>query len=209
MQQRHQLAGCPLTHSLTGMTNQQNDERTWVAAAQQGDQQAFRALANKYKPLLIQFLLPYTHIREDAEDLCQEALQRAYSNINTYNSQYAFSTWLFNIARNAAIDHYRQKNASVPVIPQNWAEMASETGRLTESPEEAYIRDQTRKHIHQAIQQMPELYRDAARLRFIKEYAYEEIARQLNLPLNTVRTRIRRAREILLQTFDTPNDPKL
>ena len=184
-----------------------NNDQQLAQAARQGDQQAFSALANKYKPLLIRFLLPYTHILEDAEDLSQEALQRAFHNLDQYDPRYAFSTWLFNIARNAAIDLHRKQNNSLSVIPPNWH--AFENGDLEESPEDTYIRKQTRKNLQNAIQSLPELYRKTAELRFIKDFAYEEIANQLQLPLNTVRTRLRRARELLVQTIITPNDPNL
>lgn len=187
---------------------QQENDKLWVKAARSGDTTAFAALANKYKPLLIQFLLPYTHVLEDAEDLCQESLHRAFHNLEHYDPKYAFSTWLYNIARNAAIDHYRKQNASIPLTPVRLEDVEEGIDGQSESPEDSYIRNQTRQTIRMAIAALPEHYREAAELRFLKEFAYEEIANQLQLPLNTVRTRIRRARECLLQQVNTPNTPE-
>ena len=171
---------------------QQENDKLWVKAARSGDTTAFAALANKYKPLLIQFLLPYTHVLEDAEDLCQESLHRAFHNLEHYDPKYAFSTWLYNIA----------------LTPVRLEDVEEGIDGQSESPEDSYIRNQTRQTIRMAIAALPEHYREAAELRFLKEFAYEEIANQLQLPLNTVRTRIRRARECLLQQVNTPNTPE-
>lgn len=174
------------------------DDRSLARLAQEGDEAAFSCLAGKYKPLLLQFLQGYTNVRPDAEDLCQETLKRAYLHLHRYDSRYAFSTWLYNIARNAAIDLYRERNAGLTMSPDTPGEHLESP---TESPEDTIIRRQTRQRIAAVIAAMPERYREPAEYRFLKEYAYEEIARQLQLPLNTVRTRIRRAREWLSEAL--------
>lgn len=188
------------------MIQQQEHDKLWVKAACEGDANAFAALADKYRPLLIQFLLPYTRVMEDAEDLCLETLYRAFEHLSQYDDKYAFSTWIYNIARNAAIDHYRKQNASIPLTPIRLEDVEAGLDGQSESPEDSYIRHQTRHNIRMAIAALPELYREAAELRFLKEFAYEEIANQLQLPLNTVRTRIRRSRECLLQQLNTQNN---
>lgn len=159
------------------------------------DQQAFAMLLNKYKNSLLAFILKFVQIREDAEDICQRSFEKAFMNISKYNSKHAFSTWLYTIAENEAIDHIRkEKQVTTPLDNINEADIL---GTGSEDPEEKVIIDQIVSNIISGIMSLPDNYREVAELRFIKDYAYEDIAETLNMPLGTVKTKLNRARKML------------
>jgi len=158
---------------------------------------AFATLVMRYSENLINFISLYITVKEDAEDIMQESFKRTFNSLDKYDDKYAFSTWLFNIAKNAAIDHLR-RNKNTP----SSSALEVETDMLNspiidDSPEDNLIMNQTVEEILSNIDKLSPKYKRVAQLRFIQEYAYEEIAKELNLPINTVRTRIKRAKEQL------------
>ena len=178
-----------------------------VELALQRDQGAFALLLEKYRGSLMAHILKYVSVVEDAEDICQRSFEKAFMNIDRYNSQYAFSTWLYNIAQNEAIDHLRRSRASINSVPISEERDALDVMAAT-TPEEELIIDQAVSELISGIQRLPESYRQVAELRFIKDYAYEDIACELGLPLGTVKTRISRARKQLEKIVENPVDGK-
>ena len=178
-----------------------------VEMALQRNQGAFSLLLEKYHSSLMAHVLKYVTVIEDAEDICQRSFEKAFMNIDKYNSQYAFSTWLYNIAQNEAIDHLRRSRASINSVPISEERDALDVMAAT-TPEEELIIDQAVSELISGIQRLPESYRQVAELRFIKDYAYEDIARELNLPLGTVKTRINRARKMLEKQLERPDNGK-
>lgn len=176
-----------------------------VELALRKDQGAFSVLLGKYREPLMAHILKYVSVVEDAEDICQRSFEKAFMNIDRYNSQYAFSTWLYNIARNEAIDHIRRNRASVNSVYIS-DELEAFDVLSGSTPEEEMIIDQAVSELMGGIQGLPESYRKVAELRFIKDYAYEDIARELGLPLGTVKTRISRARKLLEKIVRNPAD---
>jgi len=176
-----------------------------VELALQRNQGAFALLLEKYRASLMAHILKYVSVLEDAEDICQRSFEKAFMNIDRYNSQYAFSTWLYNIAQNEAIDHLRRSRSSINSVPISSEREALDVLSGT-TPEEELIIDQAVGQLISGIQSLPDSYRKVAELRFIKDYAYEDIARELDLPLGTVKTRISRARKTLVKIVENPSD---
>ena len=183
------------------------DDNSLVEMALQRHQGAFALLLEKYRGSLMSHILKYVSVVEDAEDICQRSFEKAFMNIDRYNAQYAFSTWLYNIAQNEAIDHLRRSRTSINSVPISEEREALDVLAGT-TPEEEFIIDQAVGSLLSGIQGLREGYRQVAELRFIKDYAYEDIARELNLPLGTVKTRINRARKILEKQLGRPDDGK-
>jgi len=184
----------------TDLTDQQ-----LVEMASNGDQRAFSLLLVRYKDALLRFVLNIVPVVVDAEDICQKSFGKAFMSIDRYNPAYAFSTWLYNIARNESIDHLRRNQDSIGSVsitddPKVLDILVSGT------PEEQVIVDQAVARIVREIGQLPELYREVAELRFIKDCAYEDISSETGLPLGTVKTRIRRARAMLVKTLEKTAD---
>jgi len=185
-------------------TKNKFDEKELVSMAASGDQNAFLKLFERYIDQIYTYILTFIPKPQDAEDICQETFHKAFKNISYYQDDWAFSTWLYKIARNTAIDHYR-KNSLTPYqsIDENRedASVLIEPSDIMPSPEEEMINQQTIELLIKAIKELDAKYRKVAELRFIHDYAYEEIARELNLPLNTVRTQIKRARKLLAKKW--------
>ena len=180
------------------------EDHALVELALQRDQGAFSKLLEKYRSSLMAHILKYVSVVEDAEDICQRSFEKAFMNIERYNPQYAFSTWLYNIAQNEAIDHLRRSRSSINSVPISTEREALEV-LSGSTPEDDYIVVQAVRDLISGIERLPESYRQVAELRFIKDYAYEDIARELGLPLGTVKTRISRARKLLEKMLDNPS----
>lgn len=149
-------------------------------------------------------LLKMVNNKTDAEDLAIEAFGKAFTNIHQYEPQFAFSTWLFRIASNNAIDHLRKKKAVTvalePTIGNDKSigiEYNSNLRSESDSPEDALIKEQNAKIMRKAVATLKPRYRTLLELRYFKEYSYAEIAEELDLPLGTVKVQLFRSREML------------
>lgn len=180
-----------------------------VSSALEGDQSAYTLLMERHKEPLRLYVNEFiVHLKnsegiielaEEPQDIVQEAFQKAFQALPSYNPQYKFSTWLFNIARNIAIDYARKRKISIGgnITPDSFQTLANIGSGIRNSPEDKMISSQEYRSLIEIISSLDEKYREPAILRFIKEYEYNEIAQELNLELNTVKTRIRRAKELL------------
>ena len=180
-----------------------------VSSALEGDQGAYTLLMERYKePLRLyvnEFIVNLKNsdgiieLAEEPQDIVQEAFPKAFQALPSSNPQYKFSTWLFNIARNIALDYARKRKISIGanITPDNFHTLANIGSGIRNSPEDKLISSQEYRSLIEMINALDEKYREPAILRFIKEYEYNEIAQELNLELNTVKTRLKRAKEIL------------
>jgi len=191
----------------TGKKHIDLSDRELVKLAMQNDQTAFSCLLSKYREALIRHIQKYVTVLEDAEDICQRSFEKAFLGINKYNSQYAFSTWLYNIAQNEAIDHLRRNKSNITSVPiSSDKEAMNVLSGFT--PEEEVIIGQAVSSMIMEINSLPEEYRKVAELRFIKDYAYEDISIQLSIPIGTVKTRLNRARKMLSHKKNISPDGK-
>lgn len=176
-----------------------------VKSAVKGDQEAFKKLVNKYQKPLYFHVLKMVKEHEQVEDLIQEAFVKAFDNLATYNTDYAFSTWLYRITTNHTIDYLRKKKLKTTSIHDpvktKEGEMQIELGDKQAETDRDIIRSQRQKIIRHAINNLPEKYRIVIQLRHIEELSYQEISEQLDLPLGTVKAHIFRAREMLYKAL--------
>lgn len=176
-----------------------------VARAVKGDQAAFRELMNKYQKPLYFHVLKMVKDREQVEDLVQESFMKAFDNLGSYNTKYAFSTWLYRITTNHTIDYLRKKKLQTfsmnePVKTKD-GEVHFQVKDEQAETDRNIIRKQRQNIIHDAIENLPEKYRAVIELRHLQELSYDEIAEQLDLPLGTVKAHIFRAREMLYKAL--------
>jgi len=139
------------------------------------------------------------------EDLVQESFIKAFNSLSSYSTSYAFSTWLYKIATNHTIDYLRKRklpttSINKPVSVRD-GELEIELPDSTYRPDQHIIEDQKKNLIQQAISQLPEKYQRVIVMRHQQEKSYEEIARELDIPLGTVKAHIFRAREILYRSL--------
>ncbi len=194
-----------LPHQQPALTKAQLDSRSedskLIHAAIKGDQEAYKRLMKKYHTSLSHLIYKLVHDREEIEDLTQEAFIKAFASLKNFNEEYAFSTWLFKIATNNAIDYLRKKKLAAFSI--NKPLESEESDYMFELPDSTYepdkdiIQRQRSEFINEAINSLPEKYRKVILLRHKEERDYSEIAKMLKLPIGTVKAHIFRARELL------------
>lgn len=184
------------------MSHTDNTDIHIINQAAKGDRAACNALVNKYRESLINYILNIIPNREDAEDICQESFHKCFNNLSKYNHNYAFSTWLYTIAQNNSFDFLRKNRIpSATTLTESELNREKKAFNTALSPEEVMINSQAVENILKAIQKMPKIYREIAELRFINDYPLEEISKKLGLPLNTVKTRIRRSKKLLTEIW--------
>jgi len=177
-----------------------------VQRAVKGDQRSYAELMGRYRDAIYFMLLKMVNNKSDAEDLTIEAFGKAFKNLGQYSPNYAFSTWLFKIASNNCIDFLRKKRTNlVSIDSANDAENENETPiHLKDEmpdPEEGLIKQQKALLMRTVVKKLKPRYRTLIELRYFKEFSYEEIAVELDLPLGTVKAQLFRARELLFNTL--------
>lgn len=179
----------------------QRDYKLIKRAMKDGDQTAFSELLSFYRDSLYFMMLKMTNNPYDAEDLTIEAFGKAFKSLNQYTPEYAFSTWLFKIATNNCIDFMRKKNKGVQARNNEAEEIAHQLPSQLHTdeldPEEQFIKDQKIDLMHELVSKLKPHYKKLIELRYFKEYSYEEIVDEMNLPLGTVKAQLFRAREFL------------
>lgn len=181
-----------------------------VEKAVNGDQKAYAELLERYRDAIYFLLLKMVNNKSDAEDLTIEAFGKAFKNIRQYTPNFAFSTWLFKIATNNCIDFIRKRKANLISIDQQSEDyeglMSTPATNLQSSvldPEETLIKEQNIKLIQTLVSKLKPRYRKLIELRYFREFSYEEIADELDLPLGTVKAQLFRARELLYNILNS------
>lgn len=178
-----------------------------VEAALTGEEKAFAKLMSRYKDAIYFMLLKMVNNKNDAEDLTLEAFGKAFKNLHQYSPNYAFSTWLFKIATNNCIDFLRKRRGVYVSIENNQENGENDSPiklRSTEpNPEEKLIRIQKAVLMRRIVHRLKPRYRILVELRYFREFSYEEIAKELNLPLGTVKAQLFRAREMLFKMIES------
>ena len=170
-----------------------------------GDGMAFTALWDAYIDSLKNYLQTVMHLHDDflIDDICSRSFEKAFRQIHSYDPRKSsFSTWLGTIARNTTLDVLEsEKRQSRELV---FLDASPSAGSVLENvvdqidtPLESIIRDEDQERTKGYIEALPPLYREVARKRLLDRLQYKEIAEELNLELNTVRTRIRRAKDMI------------
>ena len=178
-----------------------------VDRARKGDQLAYGELLGRYRDAIYFMLLKMVNSPVDAEDLTIEAFGKAFKNLDQYTPNFAFSTWLFKIATNNCIDFIRKKRASHvsldhTVDGDDSLAPSSMIQSDAPDPESNLINQQKIKHMRQVVSKLKPRYRKLVELRYFKEYSYDEIAEELDIPIGTVKAQLFRARELLLNILN-------
>lgn len=167
-----------------------------------GDQKAFSDLMTFYWPTIEGFFAMKLSSKEDVEDLSIATFTKAFDKIKSYNSSYAFSTWIQTIATNSLIDFFRkkeQKTISIDADVKNEKGNPHEIEDLDTNPELNFIQQQKNKQLFSLVEKLKPHYRELIVLRYLEELSYDEIAQKLNIPLGSVKAKLFRARDLLLK----------
>ncbi|NNC84015.1 MAG: sigma-70 family RNA polymerase sigma factor [Flavobacteriales bacterium] len=180
-------------------------------AVNDSNQQAYAELMGRYRDSIYFMLLKMVNNKDDADDLTIEAFGKAFSRLHQYTPSYAFSTWLFKIASNNAIDFIRKQKKKMLSLDNEYKNEDGDKMRFDvesdgRNPAEEAMYKQRVEHMHAIVQKLKPRYRQLVELRYFKEYSYDEISKELDLPLGTVKAQLFRAREFLMNLMKDDRD---
>jgi RNA polymerase sigma-70 factor (ECF subfamily) len=179
-------------------------DRQLVARAQRGDKQAFELLVEKYQRKLARLLSRFIRDPAEVEDVTQEAFIKAYRALPAFRGDSAFYTWLYRIGINTAKNYLMAMGRRAPTSTEIEAEDAEgfeegEQLRDINTPESVLLSNEIARTVNATIEQLPEELRTAIQMREIEGMSYEDIAKAMDCPIGTVRSRIFRAREAIAE----------
>lgn len=187
------------------------DFRLIDQATHDGNEQAYADLMQLYKKPVYHMILKMVRNIDDAEDLTIEAFAKAFRNLHKFKKDYTFSTWLFRIATNNAIDFIRKKRLDTYSLNTSFTDDSGESVNIdvqddTLNPAEETIKTQKIEIVQMFVTKLPAKYQKLVRLRYFDELSYEEIAVELDAPLGTVKAQLHRARELMYDLVKTKKD---
>jgi RNA polymerase sigma-70 factor, ECF subfamily len=178
-------------------------DRDLVASAVAGREGSFEELVRRYQRPIAAYVYRMVGDYESALDLTQEIFIKVYNSLRRYRSEFKFSTWIYKIAHNSAVDHLRRTNTREQSLingpEDDHFELPIESNRP--SPEQESERRERRVEIESVVRSLPANYRELVLLRHSQDLTYEEIVEVSGLPLGTVKNRLFRAREMMRHQF--------
>lgn len=177
-----------------------------------GNDAAFTQLVTRYKDAITNYINMMVGNYDVAADLSQETFLRVYQNIGRYSNLYQFSTWIYRIATNLAIDEMRYRKRRGQVFYKSiWGSRQKEDSKesveyeirdVRRSPRDEVLRKESGQVLEDAIRSLPQKYRIAFIMKEVQELPYEEIAKVLNASPGTIKSRLHRARELLKRKLE-------
>lgn len=172
-----------------------------VTRALAGREESFEELVRRYQRPIVAYVYRMIGDYDLALDQTQEVFIRIYNSLERYRPEFKFSTWIYRIAHNAAIDHLRRSDSSrtedLEVAGEGGQTFQKPLASKAPTPEQESERGERRAEIEEVIRQLPPAYRELIVLRHAHDFSYDEIAEVTGLPLGTVKNRIFRAREAM------------
>ena len=191
----------------TGLKLTDIDDNGLVRLALEGSRSeseaAFFAIYARYHKAVSGPIAKYVKETEEIEDICMESFEKAFGKLSTFNQENKLSTWLFRIARNTAFDHQGKSKSMGRKVEKtsidNSQDEAIEVADDRLSPEDDIISNQDHENFLYCIDKLPEHYMTIARMCFVDNLGYKEIAEKADIPINTVKTRISRAKSLIIR----------
>ena len=181
-------------------------------ALENGDPRAFNELMARHRdPVYFMLNEKVNGDKELAKELTIEAFGKAFNKLHSYTPKFAFSTWLYSIAKNNLIDYLRKKKLTT-VSLENMFDSDEENAQVLQipadilNPEGELEKKQRIKILRKIVEKLNPNYRMLVKLRYFKEYTYDEIAQELKIPLGTVKAQLHRSREQLFKILSGSQD---
>lgn len=182
------------------------EEIELVNRARKGDKQAFRVLVERYQNKVFGLVLSVVRTKQDAEDITQEAMVKAYFSLSSFHGRSSFYTWLYRIAYNMAIDFKRKVTRRGEDNPEYFEEQVNRSTlgvvELPESPHEVVERKEIMGEIQTALAALSDEHRAVIVLREVDGMSYEEIADVIGISRGTVMSRLHYARKKLQRMLE-------
>ncbi|WP_321575647.1 RNA polymerase sigma factor SigW [Paenibacillus guangzhouensis] len=174
--------------------------------ARKGDQRAFAEIVELYKDKIFHLAYRMLNNRHEAEDVVQDTFLRVYKNLDRYDENQKFSTWIYRIGTNLCIDRLRKRKPTYSLD----AEMNDQEGvdgysilpSDDRTPESELLLSETQQLIRQAIESLPAKYKTVMVLRYLQDLSLQEISDVLDMPVTTIKTRVHRGREYLRKKLE-------
>ncbi|MDN5200488.1 sigma-70 family RNA polymerase sigma factor [Fulvivirgaceae bacterium BMA10] len=178
------------------------DFRLIDEATLKNNENAYAELMKRYKKPVYHMILKMVRNVDDAEDLTIEAFAKSFKNLHKFKKDYTFSTWLFRIATNNAIDFIRKKKLETLSLNTSFKDDNGDAVNIDVKdenldPQEVAIKSQKIELIRMFVTKLPPKYQRLVKLRYFDELSYDEIAKELGAPLGTVKAQLHRARELM------------
>ncbi len=175
------------------------------------DQQAYADLMQRYKKPVYHMILKMVRNVDDAEDLTIEAFAKAFKNLHKFKKDFTFSTWLFRIATNNTIDFIRKKRLDTMSLDTSFKDdngdsVTIDVADRNLNPQEEAIKSQKIELVRLFVTKLPAKYQRLVKLRYFDELSYDEIAKELEAPLGTVKAQLHRARELMYDLVKSKKD---
>ena len=176
-----------------------------------GDDKAYAKLLQRYKRPVFHMILKMVRNADDAEDLTIESFAKAFKSLAKFKKDFTFSTWLFRIATNNSIDFIRKKKLNTLSIENTYTDddgqsVSIDIEDLNLNPQDIAIKAQKEEIMQVFVNMLPAKYQRLVRLRYFNELSYEEIAKEIEAPLGTVKAQLHRARELMYDLVKNKKD---
>jgi RNA polymerase sigma-70 factor (ECF subfamily) len=194
------------------LSKQEKTDLELIQQVLNGDTEVYGTLVERYEKLVFSFLLARARCLQDVEDVVQEAFVRAYRHLRGFDQSRKFSAWLLTIARNLLFDLYKKNSrtlSSTDVVLEILSASSVSTSEETEQPSEIIMRRERFRRLLDLIRSLEEDLKVPFLLRVVNEMSYQDIADALDLPLQTVKNRIFKARTLLRAERDKDGSVKL
>ncbi len=183
---------------LTLMQPLAREDSTLVSETLTGNQVSFQLLIERYQERIFALVRHYTKSAVEIEDIVQDTFIKAFRRLDTFQHQSTFSTWLYRIAVNTALD-FRKRSGRSPVHAVEDPELAVEPGRSAggapaAAPDTALERGEVARITQEVLDELPEIFRSVLVLREFEDLSYQEMADVLGISIGTVESRLFRAR---------------
>lgn len=163
------------------------------------DQELYTEIVERYQDKLLRYANYLIQERDKAQDVVQEALIKAFINLYGFNTKRKFSSWIYRICHNEAINHIKKHQKEVSLDENGWLKDKSDEKNITESFEKKELLQVVRA----SLNELPIIYREPLALYFLEEKSYNEISDILRIPIGTLSTRINRGKKALRQIYES------
>lgn len=169
-----------------------DDDNSLVVKVLQGDVESYRHIVERHQGRVFYLGLRFFRTEHDAEDFSQEVFLRAYEKLALYEGQGSFAAWLYRIAFNLAVNRYHVRRRSLVEVASD-----AEPADSAPDPETRLIRGEMIERVRAALRKIPEMYKVVVKMHFFDGLSYPEISRIMKIPVNTIKSHIFRAKEML------------
>ena len=180
------------------------EDSSLIDLVRSGHPEIYEEIVKRYQKKLFSYVYRLVGNREETEDILQNVFVKAYRNIKTFDIERKFSSWIYRIAHNEAINFLKKRSKKKFV---SWEDIVAskdkiETKSEEKSPIDLWIREESRLEVQEALASLPEKYRKVLILRYFSEKSYEQIGKIIDSPVNTVGTLINRAKKKLMSVIN-------